>query len=63
MAAAFAARELDIMAVLWDNGPCTVAEVRVRLADPLSHSTTCTSQGCSAYVYVDVTGVNCVPMI
>jgi predicted transcriptional regulator len=42
MAAAFTARELDIMAVLWDHGPCTVAEVRVRLDDRLSHNTVAT---------------------
>jgi BlaI family transcriptional regulator, penicillinase repressor len=42
MAAAFTARELDIMAVLWDHGPSTVAEVRAHLTDPLSHNTVAT---------------------
>jgi BlaI family penicillinase repressor len=38
----FTDRELDIMAVLWEHGPSTVAEVRARLADPLSHNTVAT---------------------
>lgn len=42
MAVAFTARELDLMAVLWERGPSTVAEVRVRLDDPLSHNTVAT---------------------
>ncbi|HVX41317.1 MAG TPA: BlaI/MecI/CopY family transcriptional regulator [Gemmatimonadaceae bacterium] len=42
MAVAFTDRELDIMAVLWEHGPSTVAEVRERLADPLSHNTVAT---------------------
>ena len=42
MSAAFTARELDIMAVLWEHGPSTVAEVRAHLADPLSHNTVAT---------------------
>ena len=33
MAVAFTDRELDLMAVLWDLGPSTAAEVRVALAD------------------------------
>jgi BlaI family transcriptional regulator, penicillinase repressor len=35
-------RELDIMSVLWDHGPSTVAEVRARLPDPLAHNTVAT---------------------
>jgi BlaI family penicillinase repressor len=42
MPAVFTERELDIMAVLWDHGPATVAEVRSRLSDPLSHNTVAT---------------------
>jgi predicted transcriptional regulator len=38
----FTDRELDIMAVLWDRGPSTVAEVRARLADELAHNTVLT---------------------
>ena len=33
MAVSFTDRELDLMAVLWDLGPSTAAEVRVALAD------------------------------
>lgn len=39
MAVAFTDRELDVMAVLWDLGPATVADVRDRLADPLAYTT------------------------
>jgi BlaI family penicillinase repressor len=39
MRIAFTDRELDIMAVLWDHGPSTVAEVRRHLADDLAHTT------------------------
>lgn len=35
----FTDRELDIMAILWDRGPSTVAEVRARLSDDLAHNT------------------------
>lgn len=42
MAVAFTERELDIMAVLWQHGPSTVAEVRSRLADDVSHNTVAT---------------------
>lgn len=42
MAVAFTERELDIMAVLWAHGPSTVAEVRERLPDPLSHNAVAT---------------------
>ncbi len=40
--AAFTARELDIMVVLWEHGPSTVAEVRAKLEDRLSHNTVAT---------------------
>jgi predicted transcriptional regulator len=33
MSVAFTEREIDIMAVLWDRGPSTAAEVRDALAD------------------------------
>jgi predicted transcriptional regulator len=42
MAATFTDRELDVMAVLWERGPSTVAEVRARLADDLAHNTVLT---------------------
>jgi predicted transcriptional regulator len=32
-------RELDIMSVLWEHGPSTVAEVRRRLPADLAHTT------------------------
>lgn len=35
-------RELDIMAVLWDRGSGTVAEVRAALADALAYTTVLT---------------------
>ena len=38
----FTERELDIMAVLWLHGPSTVAEVRSRLDDDVSHNTVAT---------------------
>ncbi len=38
----FTERELDIMAVLWERGPSTVAEVRARLVDELAHNTVLT---------------------
>ena len=38
----FTERELDIMAVLWQHGPSTVAEVRSRLDDDVSHNTVAT---------------------
>ena len=38
----FTERELDVMAVLWERGPSTVAEVRDRLADPLAYTTVLT---------------------
>jgi predicted transcriptional regulator len=42
VAVAFTERELDIMAVLWEHGPSTVAEVRAKLVDPVSHNTVAT---------------------
>ena len=33
MPVAFTERELDIMAVLWEHGPSTVAEVRAKLRE------------------------------
>ena len=39
MSVIFTERELDIMAVLWERGPSTVAEVREVLTDPLAHNT------------------------
>lgn len=38
----FTERELDIMRVLWDDGPATVAEVRDALEDDLAHNTVLT---------------------
>ena len=40
--AAFTDRELDVMAVLWERGPSTVAEVRENLEDPLAYTTVLT---------------------
>jgi predicted transcriptional regulator len=42
VALSFTDRELDIMAVLWEHGPSTVADVRARLADRLTHNTVAT---------------------
>jgi predicted transcriptional regulator len=42
VAVVFTERELDIMAVLWEHGPSTVAEVRAKLVDSLSHNTVAT---------------------
>ena len=42
MTVAFTQRELDIMAVLWEHGPSTVAEVRAKLRDAVSHNTVAT---------------------
>ena len=36
------AREMDIMAVVWDLGSATVAEVRARLEDDLAYTTVLT---------------------
>ena len=38
----FTDRELDVMAILWERGPSTVAEVRSRLHDDLAHNTVLT---------------------
>jgi BlaI family penicillinase repressor len=38
----FTPRELDIMAILWDNGPSTAAEVRGMLKADLAHNTVLT---------------------
>lgn len=42
MEIAFTERESDIMAVLWQSGPATVAEVRRRLKDDLAYNTVLT---------------------
>jgi predicted transcriptional regulator len=39
MRVSFTDRELDVMAVLWDRGSATVAEVRERLSDDLAYTT------------------------
>jgi predicted transcriptional regulator len=38
----FTERELDVMAVLWELGSATVADVKDRLADPLAYTTVLT---------------------
>ena len=38
----FTERESDIMAVLWERGPSTVAEVRAALSDDLAYNTVLT---------------------
>jgi predicted transcriptional regulator len=38
----FTERELDVMAVLWDEGPATVAEVQAQLEDELAYTTVLT---------------------
>jgi BlaI family penicillinase repressor len=38
----FTERESDVMAVLWQHGPSTVAEVRQRLRDDLAYNTVLT---------------------
>jgi BlaI family penicillinase repressor len=42
MRISFTDRELDVMAVLWDRGSATVAEVRERLPDDLAYTTVLT---------------------
>jgi BlaI family transcriptional regulator, penicillinase repressor len=42
MEISFTERESDIMAVLWEHGPSTVAEVRERLRDDLAYNTVLT---------------------
>lgn len=39
MGVVFTERELDVMAVLWEHGPSTAAEVRERLDDELAYNT------------------------
>jgi predicted transcriptional regulator len=39
MRISFTERELDVMAVLWERGSATVAEVRERLPDDLAYTT------------------------
>jgi predicted transcriptional regulator len=38
----FTERELDVMAVLWELGSATVADVKDRLSDPLAYTTVLT---------------------
>lgn len=38
----FTDRELDLMAVLWERGPSTVADVRGGIRDPLAYTTVLT---------------------
>lgn len=38
----FTARELDVISVLWDRGPSTVADVRKALDDELAYTTVLT---------------------
>ena len=40
--AVFTDRELDIMAVLWEHGPSTVADVRTRIPIELAYTTVLT---------------------
>lgn len=42
MEISFTERELDVMAVLWERGACTVAEVRDAIADELAYTTVLT---------------------
>ena len=42
MEIAFTDRELDLMTVLWERGPSTVAEVREALEDDLAYTTVLT---------------------
>lgn len=42
MRVVFTERELDLMAVLWQHGASTVAEIRARLSDQVSHNTVAT---------------------
>ena len=42
MRISFTDRELDVMSVLWDIGPATVADVRERIADELAYTTVLT---------------------
>lgn len=42
MDVAFTDRELDVMGVLWEHGPATVAEVQEQLPDVLAYTTVLT---------------------
>jgi BlaI family transcriptional regulator, penicillinase repressor len=42
MEVTFTEREMDVMAVLWEEGSATVAEVRDRLTDDLAYTTVLT---------------------
>jgi BlaI family transcriptional regulator, penicillinase repressor len=42
MEVTFTERELDVMAVLWERGSATVAEVRGEIEDPLAYTTVLT---------------------
>jgi BlaI family penicillinase repressor len=42
MPVSFTDRELDIMSVLWEHGPSTVAEVHERLEDEIAYKTVLT---------------------
>lgn len=42
MDVAFTERELDVMGVLWEHGPATVAEVQDRMPDVLAYTTVLT---------------------
>lgn len=42
MEVTFTERELDVMSVLWEHGPATVAEVQERLSDALAYTTVLT---------------------
>ena len=35
----FTERELDVMSVLWEQGPSTVSQVRAQLHDTLAYTT------------------------
>jgi predicted transcriptional regulator len=45
MSVSFTGRELDIMAVLWEHGPCTAAQVRQELQVELAYNTVRTMLG------------------
>lgn len=42
MSVSLSNREAEIMAVLWEQGPSTVAEVKDKLGDPLAYTTVLT---------------------
>lgn len=42
MSITFTDREADVMQVLWDQGPCLVADVQQHLADKLAYTTVLT---------------------